>query len=279
MSITFSLPRWLTIAATLLVLAVGAHSNATADVALKIMPLGDSITEGWMASLIDHPEGDIGGYRGPLYSKLTAAGYNVQFVGSNNSFPGALPANEIHHEGHSGWMIAAGTAGTEWRDGLTNHISTWLGPSGADPDVILLMVGANDVWLNYNLSTASTRLSTLISMISSKTTGLKPNAKLIVAQISPFNDTTIDGRAAAYNVVVASVVASHRAAGENVSLVDMHSALSRYTDLSDVVHPNVAGYNKIADVWFQGIKAVPEPSSVVLLLAGAIGLLAWRRRR
>ena len=170
MSKASSLLRSLSAAMVLLGI-VAASDPAAAVETLKIMPLGDSITEGWMASLIDHPEGDIAGYRGPLYTKLVAAGYAVQFVGSNTTFPGTLPASQIHHEGHSGWMISAGTVGTESRDGLTDHINTWLGPSGVDPNVILLMIGTNDVRLNNQLATAPDRLSTLISKISTSRPG------------------------------------------------------------------------------------------------------------
>jgi hypothetical protein len=265
----------------LLIGFVAAAPTFAVAAPLKIMPLGDSITEGWMASMIGHPEADIAGYRGPLYSKLVTAGYSVQFVGSNNSFPGPLPAAQIHHEGHSGWMISPGMAGTEQRDGLTNHIADWLGPNGVDPDVILLMIGANDVWWNNQLDTAPDRLSGLISQISNKTTGLKPNAKVIVAQISPFNDDAMDARAQAYNNGVAKVVADHIEWHENVSLVDMHTALSRATDLSDLVHPNAAGYDKIADVWQQGVAAVvPEPSSIALMGCGMVGasLRVWLKK-
>lgn len=263
------------IGAIVVVAVAAGHCVATADVALKVMPLGDSITEGWMASMIGHPENDIAGYRGPLYAKLTVAGYDVQFVGSNNTFPGTLPAGQIHHEGHSGWMIAAGMAGTESREGLTEHIEEWLGPEGVNPDVILLMIGTNDIWWNNQLDTAPDRLSTLISKISNKTTGLKPDAHLIVAQVTPFDDNTKDALVQTYNSSMANVVLQHRAWGENVSLVDMHSAVSRTTDLSDLVHPNANGYNKIADVWLQGIKTAvaPEPSTIVLLPSGAIALL------
>jgi hypothetical protein len=280
MSKTLSLLCRLTIIALLTAVATGSHT-AMAVETLKIMPLGDSITEGWMASMIGHPEADIAGYRGPLYSKLVTAGYSVQFVGSNSTFPGALPAAQIHHEGHSGWMISPGMAGTEQRDGLTNHIADWLGPNGVDPDVILLMIGANDVWWNNQLDTAPDRLSGLISQISNKTTGLKPNAKVIVAQISPFNDDAMDARAQAYNIGVAKVVADHIEWHENVSLVDMHTALGRATDLSDLVHPNAAGYDEIADVWYQGIAAgVPEPSSLALVGCGAVGVAAhvWLKK-
>jgi lysophospholipase L1-like esterase len=254
---TSSIRHLLTVPIVTLCLVAASHS-ATAGDTLTIMPLGDSITEGWMASMIGHPEADVAGYRGPLYAKLKAAGYNVQFVGSNDTFPGTLPAAQIRHEGHSGWMISPGMAGKDQRDGLTNHIDTWLGPNGAEPNIILLMIGANDIWWNNQLATAPDRLSALISRISNKTTGLKPNAKLIVAQVTPFNDDGQDGLAQAYNLGVANVVASHRALGENVSLVDMHAALSHATDLSDLVHPNASGYDKIADVWFQGIKAIAE---------------------
>lgn len=236
-----------------LCLAAVSHPVQAADT-LTIMPLGDSITEGWPAT-------DIAGYRGPLCAKLAAAGYEVHVVGSNGSFPGTLPPPQIHHEGHSGWLIATGMAGTERRDGLVDHIAEWLGPKGADPNVILLMIGTNDVWWNNELDKASSRLSGLISQISNKTTGLKPNAKLIVALIPPFKNDSQNTMAQAYNSGVASVVADHSKSGENVSLVDMHSALNRETDLADGVHPNVSGYEKIADVWFQGIKAAISSSA------------------
>jgi hypothetical protein len=67
---------------------------------------------------------------------------------------------------------------------------------------------------------------------------------------------------------VASLVASHQALGENVSLIDMHSTLSASTDMNDQLHTNTAGYDKMAQVWFNGINAVvPEPSTFVLFAA------------
>jgi lysophospholipase L1-like esterase len=239
---------------------------------MKIMPLGDSITEGVVA----------GGYRLPLYNLLTAAGDSVQFVGSQTINPGSLPADQTHHEGHGGYVIAGYPipAGGGNRKGITENIGTWLGPTGADPDVILLMIGTNDVYFNphdHLAATAPDRLSDLISRISSKTTGLKPNAALIVAQVTPdaLSDASLTR---AYNAGVASVVANHRALGENVSMVNMYSALDPKTDFVDGEHPNAGGCNKMAAVWFDGIRAVahaPEPGSAALLTTGVLGAFAW----
>ena len=76
---------------------------------LRIMPLGDSITEG---------SGAAGGYRLPLYIALTNAGYNVDLVGSHasNTAPGLGP--ETHHEGHGGWRISNPSAS----NGLYEHL-------------------------------------------------------------------------------------------------------------------------------------------------------------
>jgi hypothetical protein len=46
------------------------------------------------------------------------------------------------------------------------------------------------------------------------------------------------------------------------------------SDLSNVL----TNYDKTAGA-FGGIEAVPEPGSITLLLAGAVGLLVWRRSR
>ena len=250
------------------------------------MPLGDSITEGKSQA--------PGGYRLPLYNKLTAAGDSVQFVGSQTTNPGSLPADQQNHEGHSGAVIAGydGAAGmigdysvaAGYRGGLTENIGAWLGPNGAHPDVILLMIGTNDVFydpLDHLAATAPDRLSNLISLISNKKTGLDPSAALIVAQVTP-DAYSAASLTQAYNAGVASVVANHHDnLHENVSLVNMYSALDPATDFLDGEHPNSDGYLKMADVWLTGMRAAgvipaPEPGTASLLMAtGAMGAFAW----
>jgi lysophospholipase L1-like esterase len=244
---------------------------------LKIMPLGDSITDG--------VGGSNAGYRGPLNTLLNSAGIEHVFVGSATDAAGSLPYDQQHHEGHSGFTITGGG-----RSGILDNINSWLGSSGADPDVILLMIGTNDV-TTYATSLATVpqataNLNKLISTISNKSTGLKPNAKLIIAGITPIVGTVNGGSdavAQAYNQSIATLVASHQALGENVSLVDMHSALNASTDMNDQLHPNDKGYNKMAAVWLNGITAVvPEPSSIMLLTVFsslALCLLARSKRK
>jgi lysophospholipase L1-like esterase len=210
---------------------------------LKILPIGDSITFG--------VGGSNAGYRPALRTLLRAAGVDFQYVGSSIDFPGDLPGDQRHHEGHPGWVITRGSSG---RDGLTDYLPTWLGPTGVRPDVLLLMIGTNDVDLDYDLANVEQRLHAIVSMISHAETGLAPEARLIVAQIVPIANGEKDARVQAYNTVVASVVSQHRGQGENVRLVDMHSALT-LSDLNDALHPNDAGYAKMAQVWFDGIMA------------------------
>lgn len=87
---------------------------------LTILPLGDSITKGcgsdagpsnnWTA--VCGP--DSGGYRAPLWASLTAAGFNVTFVGTQSSGPAWLPATGQHHEGHPGWRSESGGEEANW---------------------------------------------------------------------------------------------------------------------------------------------------------------------
>src|SRR5690606_20101241 len=70
--------------------AAGAESNG----GVRIMPLGDSITDGLTVP---------GGYRIDLWQKLVADGYTIDFVGSQSNGPASL--GDRDHEGHSGWRI------------------------------------------------------------------------------------------------------------------------------------------------------------------------------
>src|SRR5689334_1660791 len=114
--------------------AAAAESNG----GVRVMPLGDSITEGTQVP---------GGYRIGLWQRLAGAGYRVDFVGSQVNGPAALGDHD--HQGHPGWRI----------DQIDANVTRWLATTGAR--TVLLHIGTNDVLQNYNLAGAPGRLSTL----------------------------------------------------------------------------------------------------------------------
>lgn len=186
---------------------------------IKILPLGASVTAGWL--------GTNAGYRGYLHTMLDKAGVAHQFVGSQTSFPGSLPANETHHEGHPGFRI----------DQITSGVGGWL--SGVKPDYILILVGSNDVAQNYDLAHAGDRMGALLSKIS----GLAPKAHVIVSSVPRINDANQEKLAVAYNATIRAVAGAHGA-----GWVDAHAVVTP-ADKADNLHPNDSGYAKIASLW------------------------------
>lgn len=246
----------------------------------NVLCLGDSITHGWTTA---------GGYRDPLYTKLTSNGYSLNYIGSQANNPSTMltNANATHHEGHGGWFVA-GKAPNDpnpiSHNGLAENLPTFFSSYGAaQPDYILLCIGTNDILNDYYLADLPSRLASLISMISDKNTGLAPNAHLIVAQIIPCtNNNAFNTKVQAYNAAIPGIVANAQALGENVTYVNMYGALNTTTDYYDSVHPNAAGFSKMADVWYDGIMAVPEPGANSLLGCALIGLIfvrLWNRRK
>ena len=72
------------------------------------------------------------------------------------------------------------------------------------------------------------------------------------------DDASLEALQSAFNDSLPALVSAQVALGRQVSLVDMHSAWVP-GDLSDGVHPNLAGYDKMADVWFPAITQVISP--------------------
>lgn len=73
-------------------------AQAESNGGVRVMPLGDSITDG-----VDVP----GGYRIKLWQLMVAGGYTVDFVGSRSNGPAELFDHD--HEGHpaggsTNWM-------------------------------------------------------------------------------------------------------------------------------------------------------------------------------
>lgn len=193
---------------------------------IRVMPLGDSITDGFNLP---------GGYRTSLWQRLAGAGYTIDFVGSR--FNGPPELGDHNHEGHSGWRI----------DEIDANIVTWLRAS--TPHVVLLHIGTNDLDQNYHISEAPARLSTLVDHILANA----PGVELFVAQIIPEADPALAARVKAYNAALPAVL---QGKGPHVHLVDMHGALTT-ADLADGVHPTAAGYAKMAAVWYSALQSVP----------------------
>jgi lysophospholipase L1-like esterase len=221
-------------AAATVVAAVGLVSvvnpaSAESNGGVRIMPLGDSITEGTQVP---------GGYRIGLWQRLTGGGYRVDFVGSQFNGPSTLGDHD--HEGHPGWRI----------DQIDANIVGWL--NTYQPHDVLLHIGTNDILQNSNVSGAPSRLSTLIDHI----TATAPGAEVFVAQIIPLANSGQENAVRTFNAAIPGIVQSKANAGKHVHLVDQHSALTA-ADLTDGIHPTASGYDKMAAVWYNALRAVP----------------------
>jgi lysophospholipase L1-like esterase len=229
-----------TLAVTGLIATPGT-ALAAPNAAVRMMPLGDSIT---------HGEEIPGGYRIGLCQRFVNNRIQVTFVGSQANGPAS--ACGTNHEGHPGWRI----------DMIDANIVGWL--RAQNPHTVLLHIGTNDVLQNFNLSTAPARLSALIDHI----TATVPNAQVFVATIIPIANATAEARARTFNAAVPGIVQSKVNAGKHVHLVNMANALTT-ADLIDGIHPNATGYDKMAATWFAALQSVPGSAATPGVLAGA----------
>ncbi|SEG55746.1 Lysophospholipase L1 [Actinacidiphila yanglinensis] len=203
----------------------GAAPAATAS-SLRVMPLGDSITWGVGSSTGDS-------YRGDLWNELAAEGHALDFVGSGRDGTMSDPDNE----GHSGWRI----------DQIAGIADSVL--ARYRPNVVTLEIGTNDLNQNYEVSTATDRLHALIDQITADV----PDATVLVGSLIVSTNPVEEPNRPAFNQAVPGIVQSEQAAGKHVRFVDM-SALTA-ADLSDQLHPNDGGYQKMADAFNAGIQA------------------------
>lgn len=211
------------------VLLPTAPAVAESNGGTRVMPLGDSITEGTQVP---------GGYRIGLWQRFGGGNYRVDLVGSQFNGPSSLGDHD--HEGHPGWRI----------DQIDANIVTWL--RNTDPRTVLLHIGTNDMLQNHDVANAPARLSALVDRITSTS----PNADVFVATIIPMANEGQEAAGRAFNATIPGMVQSKKNAGKRVHLVDMHAALTT-ADLIDGVHPTATGYDKMAATWYTALRSVP----------------------
>lgn len=212
---------------------VASLPPSTLPVPLKIMPLGDSITEGYPVE---------GGYRIALWDSLVNQdGRQIDFVGSQSNGPVQL--TDHNHEGHGGWWIKDSGSGSD----MYSNVASWF--ASAQPQMVLLHIGTNDLRVT-DPYTCIQRLDDLVARIFS----LSPDVRLIVAAIIPVQSQVYVSNQA-YPNAVPGIVNKYQALGKKIYLADMRTVLQS-SDYNDELHPALSGYNKMAVVWHSVVTSV-----------------------
>jgi acyl-CoA thioesterase I len=250
---------------------VGLMAGRASAEPLKIMPLGDSITSGYTNGEWTGTASFTFGYRGPLYTRLTKAGHQVQFVGASaepwkspsvGDETGPNPPKKVrgpdlrtlhqdHHRGYWGQTTKF----------IAGHVAEWL--KADNPDIVLLAIGINNDDMRDTSTEEPTASEDELKALVQTIVDTKPDAKVIVAQVSPY--TTPADAVVKYNNYIKNTLVPHfQEQGKHVTTVDQYAnflsaggAIDKtlYANGSGV-HPNVAGYARIAQTWFAGIQAV-----------------------
>lgn len=263
---------WLTLSAARGELVL---TNFSAAHPVKIMAVGDSITDDCVFN---------GAWRLYLQPLLESNGYPFTFVGRQSS--GAAGGfTQPLHEGYCGAVIAApgmltspvhGYAGTNVY--LQNIVADAL--TNPPPDLMLILIGVNDIGRGRDpWFTATNDMANLLNLIFSNA----PSANVMIAKvtsvakaenISGLNYSLYTANVPIFNAALQLLVNQRRAAGQNVFLADLFSAVNTATMLNaDGLHPNPNGLQAIAQEWLDRMQCVTTGGNLaasVLVKGGEI---------
>ena len=192
---------------------------------IRIMPLGDSITESGRG---------LASYRFYLWQESKRTGIPILFVGSQQGVRDGHPREDFdqHHEGHSGWRA----------DQILDHITSWA--EAARPDFVLIHLGTNDLWQGQSVDETAEEIADVIRRLQA----VNPRVHILLAQLIP---SSLPGLRdiVALNERLAVVTRDSSSDTSAVQLVDLASGFDPRTMTTDGVHPNEAGERWMAERW------------------------------
>ncbi|MEU3063893.1 FG-GAP-like repeat-containing protein [Streptomyces subrutilus] len=222
------------------------HLRAAAEPpsSIRLMPVGDSITQGLGSA-------NESGARDEIQADLGKISQNELFGNDILSPMWDLPAKrdmvgerrngigipDPDHEGWPGYTIDQIAA--EASDAVPQM----------RPNVVTLLAGTNDMVRNVDVADAPARLSRLIDQIYQGS----PGVTIVVGLLTPSKNPAIQQRITSYNASIAEMLDTRIAKGDHMVRVDLSAVTTG--DLADEVHPTDAGYRKIADAYVAGISS------------------------
>ncbi len=200
--------------------------------AVRVMVVGDSITEG---------ADFFSSYRPLLAEKLRTAGYRVEFVGTRTS---QSPAGPLAHEGYGGKNT----------EDLAQIVPAHFRAHPAD--IVLLHSGHNHSVGEKPIPGILAATEQLIAAFRA----VNPRVTVLLAQVIPAGKLPKYAYLPDLDRALAGLAARLDSPSQRVILVDQATHFDWRTDtVADRVHPNAAGAEKIAQTWFSALKPLLSP--------------------
>jgi len=233
--------------------SAGPEAPAASDRVLRVLAVGDSITHAtcWRAVL--------------WQSLMQSFPGRFDFVGTLTENSGCTPAGyDRDNQGYSSSLV------TEVVAGITNArtcdpacptlAEVAAAFAQAEPDVILMHFGTNDVWNGRPIEAIVSAYSQIVQAARAA----NPAVTVLTAQIIPMNVTnaTCAGCTCAncardvpaLNARIVSWAAGISTAASPVRVVDQFTGYDAAQDNVDGVHPNAGGAAKIAARWYSALE-------------------------
>ena len=226
----------------------------------RIMPVGDSITEGITLNVMNGPNlppvNERVGYRRKLYDDLTANGFFIDFVGSKSNGAAANPpiADPENH-GYGGARDDEILTGS---GPVPNAIGTQLTMTPAD--IILLHIGTNNINGNAGANNGTDPLGAQeVEMILDAIDTWEANNNPVSVFLARIIERATQGgtfpnpNIQTFNNNIQTMAQAR--VNDNIIIVNQQSTLVYPGDLNDGIHPSQTGYDKMADTWLLALQS------------------------
>ena len=219
---------------------------------IKLMPVGDSITWGKINNA--PPPAGTQGYRKPLYEQLV--GKSITFVGDSGA---------VNYQGHFtdnariGWFLP--DSSFDVTKALTKH----------KPDMVILHIGTNNIGKGFpvgDYATSGTLMYQLFNVVKKITDNSDVKNLLLCKVIPKFSSSGEEVETVSYNNAV-EIMLNELSSLERskITVIDMWTPFyanknSYYNYDVDKIHPNQTGYAAMANVFYNYISRILNPSYV-----------------
>ncbi|WAC21906.1 GDSL-type esterase/lipase family protein [Luteolibacter sp. SL250] len=204
----------------------------------RILPIGDSITEGGIGTV----------YRAGLAASLTSAGYLYRYVGSKP----ADTSDPLRHEGYSGKNAKeiaeelVKTAPSHPADIALIHA----GHNFNKGELVLTPTQEADI-----LNEGEAAIRKMVDVLRAA----NPRVIVLLAKVIPAGKLPKYSYIPALNGRYVQVAAALDTVASPVKIVDQNTGFDPETDtVTDKVHPNADGAAKMADRWFGALAPLLE---------------------